>query len=151
MLNEIEEKETLIKENLIKETQEDKKSIRKYLIEETYQMRWEINNLTRTAQLLNERVSMYPTFKPKRIMKIAESYQQKLQGTNDKALQEIYRELINLIIMDNERICLTLNLQKLLGAYEPIHVTVIEIRNHIAQPRQHDKQVFEFADLTVRV
>ena len=28
---------------------------------------------------------------------------------------------------------------------------VIEVRNHLGQPRQHDKQVFEFAELSVRV
>ena len=82
---------------------------------------------------------------------MADSYLQRLKSTDDKELQETYRELIHLITMDNEKICVTFNLQKLLGAYEPIHATVIEIRNHIGQPRQHDKQVFEFAELTVRI
>ena len=151
LLAEIEEKETFIKENLIKEAQEDKKSLRKYLMDETYQARWEVNDITRKAQLLNERISMYPAFKPKRVIKMAESYLQRLKSTNDKELQETYREIIHLITMDNEKICVTFNLQKLLGAYEPIHATVIEVRNHIGQPRQHDKQVFEFAELSVRV
>ena len=151
LLAEIEEKETFIKENLIKEAQEDKKSIRKYLTDETYQARWEVNNVTRKAQLLNERISMYPAFKPKRVIKMADSYLQRLKSTDDKELQETYRELIHLITMDNEQICVTFNLQKLLGAYEPIHATVIEVRNRIGQPRQHSKQVFEFAELTVRI
>ena len=151
LLAEIEEKETFIKENLIKEAQEDKKSLRKYLMDETYQARWEVNDITRKAQLLNERISMYPAFKPKRIIKMADSYMQRLRETDEKSLQETYREIIHLITMDNEKICVTFNLQKLLGAYEPIHATVIEVRNHIGQPRQHDKQVFEFAELSVRV
>ena len=82
---------------------------------------------------------------------MADSYVHSLKSTNDKELQETYREIIHLITMDNEKICVTINLQKLLGAYEPIHATVIEVRNHIGQPRQHDKQVFEFAELSVRV
>ena len=82
---------------------------------------------------------------------MADSYMQRLRETDEKSLQETYREIIHLITMDNEKICVTFNLQKLLGAYEPIHATVIEVRNHIGQPRQHDKQVFEFAELSVRV
>ena len=82
---------------------------------------------------------------------MADSYVQRLRETDEKALQETYREIIHLITMDNEKICVTVNLQKLLGAYEPIHATVIEVRNHIGQPRQHDKQVFDFSALSVQI
>ena len=151
LLTEIEEKESQIKENLIKVTEEDMKALRKYIEQENHQMRWEVNELTRKAQLQNERISMYPAFKPKRIMKMAESYLQRLKSTDDKELQETYREIIHLITMDNNEIRITFNLQRLLDGIEPVHATVIEVRNYIAHPNKHDLQALEFSELKVQI
>ena len=140
-----------IKENLIKEAQEDKKSLRKYLMDETYQARWEVNDITRKAQLLNERISMYPAFKPKRIMRMADTYLQRLTSTDEKVLRETYREIIHLITMDNNEIRITFNLQRLLDGIEPIPATVIETRNYIARPNEHKHQTFEFGELRVQL
>lgn len=71
--------------------------------------------------------------------------------TKYKQLLNRANELVHLITMGNEKIHITFNFQKLIGAHEPIHVTVIEVRNHIAQPRQHDKQIFEFSELSVQL
>lgn len=149
LLQQIKQKESFIQENIIKETQEDKKSIRKYLMDETYQMRWEVSNLARQAQLVNEQISMYPQFKPKRILQVAKSYLKRLRGANCEELQDIYNEIIHLITIDNDNVCITLNLQNLLGAHEPIRLTIIEVRDYIALPRMHSKQALEFSHLTV--
>ncbi len=151
LLAEIEEKERLINENCLKETQEEMKALRKYLEQENHQIRWESNELTRQAELLNERISMYPEFKPKRVMKMADSYLQKLKSTDDKVLQATYREIIHLITMDNNEIRITFNLQRLLDCVEPIPATMIEARNHIAHPNKHDRQILEFSELSVQL
>ena len=144
LLDEIEEKERLINENCLKETEEEMKTLRKYLEQENHQIRWEANELTRQAELLNERISMYPAFKPKRIMRMADTYLQRLTSTDEQVLRATYREIIHHITMDNNEIRITFNLQRLLDGFEPIPATVIEVRNHIAHPNKHDRQSLEF-------
>ncbi|MBO5411686.1 MAG: recombinase family protein [Clostridia bacterium] len=151
LLAKIDEKQAKIKENCLKETQEEMKSLRAYLAEENCAIRWEINELTRSAQLLNERISMYPEFKPKRIIKMAESYLDRIRMTSGKTSQVAYRELIHLITMDNNEIRITFNLQRLLDGIERIPATVIEVRNNIAHPNKHACQALEFCDLKVQI
>ena len=151
LLTKIEEKETKIKENCLKETQEEMKSLRAYLAEENCAMRWEVNELTRSAQLLSERISMYPSFNVQRVTKMANSYRDRITTENGKALQATYREIIRLITMDNGEIRITFNLQRLLNGIEPIPATVIETRNYIARPNEHKHQTFEFGELRVQL
>ena len=84
-------------------------------------------------------------------MKMAESYLQRLKSTDDKELQETYREIIHLVSMDNNEIRITFNLQRLLDGIEPVHATVIEVRNYIAHPNKHDLQALEFSELKVQI
>ncbi len=151
LLEEIEEKERLINENCLKETQEEMKALRTYLEQENHQIRWEANELTRQAELLNERISMYPAFKPKRIMRMADTYLQRLTSTDEQVLRATYREIIHLITMDNNEIRITFNLQRLLDGFEPVPATVIEVRNYIAHPNKHDRQSLEFCELKVQI
>ena len=151
LLAKIEEKETKIKENCLKETQEEMKSLRAYLAEENCAMRWEVNELTRSAQLLSERISMYPSFNVQRVTKMANSYRDRITTENGKALQATYREIIRLITMDNGEIRITFNLQRLLDGIEPIPATVIETRNYIARPNEHKYQTLEFGELRVQL
>ena len=76
-----------------------------------------------------------------------------VSSTNAEYLETyVYRLLTRCLFKkENSQKLITVNLQKLLGAYEPIHATVIEVRNHIGQPRQHDKQVFDFSALSVQI
>ena len=150
-VEQIKEKESKVQDNLIRATEEDMKALRKYIEQDNHQKRWEINELMYKAQLVNERISMYPAFKPKQVIKLMDSYLQRLKSTDDSELKETYRELIHLITMDNGEIRITLNLQRFLDAIEPIHATVIEVRNHIAHPTKHKLQRLEFSELTVQI
>ena len=94
---------------------------------------------------------MYPAFKPKQVMKLMDSYLQRLKSTDDSELKETYRELIHLITMDNNEIRITFNLQRLLDGFEPVPATVIEVRNYIAHPNKHDRQSLEFCELKVQI
>ena len=147
----ISQNQAFIKENEEKAEQEEMKSFRKYIAEQNCQILWEINELQHKQTLVEERQALFPEFKEKRIAKNVKNYIERLNAKSKDELRQAICELIHVIIIDNDKIEITINLHRLLGGTEPMHATIIEKRDYIARTENHHRQTFAFSKLAVRV
>ena len=127
------------------------KSFRKYIAEQNCQILWEISELQHKQTMVEERQALFPEFKGKRIAKNVKNYIERLNAKSKDELRKAICELIHVIIIDNDKIEITINLHRLLGGTEPMHATIIEKRDYIARPENHYRQTFAFSELSVRV
>ena len=149
--NQIAKNQAFIKANEEKAEQEEMKSFRKYIAEQNCQILWEISELKHKQTLIEERQSLFPEFKEKRIARNVKNYVERLNSKAKDDLRETICELVNVIVIDNDKIEITINLHRLLNGIEPMHITVIEKRDYIARPENHYRQTFAFSKLAVRV
>ena len=147
----IKEKERLIKDNKTKMMQDELKTLKKYIEEHNSQLEWEIGELKQDKVLLKERKDLFPEFKIKRIIRNISKYRERLRTTDKVEMRETIFELINTITVNNDNIEFVLNFHRLLNGYEPIHITIIEKRDHIARPENHYLQTFAFSKLSVKL
>ena len=141
--------EEIVESNYRKFDQDSMKSLRKYLEEQNAELRWEISELDHKMNLLEDRMMRFPTFKEKAIRKSVETYIERLKVSDMNLLRNALSDLIHHIVIDNERVKITLCLHRLLGGNEPILATVIEKRDNVAQLINHRKQNLAFASLVV--
>jgi hypothetical protein len=125
------------------------KAMRKYLEEQNSEIRWEISELDHKMNLIEDKIVRFPEFKEKTIKKNVEAYNERLKVRDMSLLRDVLSELIHHIIIDNETVKITFNLQRLLGGNEQILATVIENRDNVAQLRNHRSQNLEFSSLMV--
>ena len=147
----ISQNQAFIQENEEKAEQEEMKSFRKYIAEQNCQILWEISELQHKQTMVEERQALFPEFKGKRIAKNVKNYIERLNAKSKDELRKAICELIHVIIIDNDKIEITINLHRLLGGTEPMHATIIEKRDYIARPENHYRQTFAFSELSVRV
>ena len=148
---EIKEKEKLIKDNKAKMTQDELKTLKKYMEEHNSQLEWEIGELKQDKVLLKERKDLFPEFKIKRIIRNISKYKERLRTTDKDELRETIFELINTITITNENIEFVINFHRLLNGYEPIHISVFERRDNIARQENHYLQSLTFNKLSVKM
>ena len=151
MLDEIDAKEKMIKENVKKSEQDSMKALRKYLSNQNSDLRWEINELKNKIMLHDERINTYPEFKVRTIEQNIKKYVQRLKTEDAIDLRRTFFELIRVIMVDNDTIKTTLNLQRFLNGYEPMLVTITEKRDYIARRENHYRQCFSFAQLQLTI
>lgn len=149
--NQIAKNQAFIKANEEKAEQEEMNSFRKYIAEQNCQILWEISELKHKQTLIEERQSLFPEFKEKRIARNVKNYVERLNSKAKDDLRETICELVNVIVIDNDKIEITINLHRLLNGIEPMHITVIEKRDYIARTENHHRQTFAFSKLVVRV
>ena len=147
----IAQKQRLIKDNESKMTQDELKTLRKYLTEQNCQLKWEIGELEQEKVLVQERKDYYPAFNVKKIRKNASKYRVRLETQDKKELRSTIFELIHSIKISNDTIEFRLNLHRLLDGHEPMQITLIEKRDYIARQENHYLLSYEFEKLTVKL
>ena len=147
----ITELEEIVKSNCGKITEDNMKTMRKYLEEQNAELRWEISELSHKLSLVEEQISHYPPLRKMVISKNILAYKKLLQSTDKNELRNVLFELVHHIVMDNENVSITFNFHRLLSGHEPILATVIEKRQNIAQLIHHRCQKLTFSELHIRI
>ena len=138
-----------IKENEERAEQDEMKAFRKYIAEQNCQIMWETNELQHKQLLIEERLSLFPEFKEKQISQNVKNYTERLKAKSKDNLRKTLCELLHIIVIDNDKIELTINLHRLLNGVEPMRATIIENRDAIARMWCHYRQIFAFPILSL--
>lgn len=147
----ISKNQEFIRENEEKAEQEEMKAFRKYIAEQNCQILWETNELEHKQLLLEERLALFPEFKEKKLSQNVKNYIERLSAKSKDSLRKTLCELLHIIVIDNDKIELTINLHRLINGVEPMRATIIENRDAVARMWCHHRQIFAFSELSVRV
>lgn len=127
------------------------KSIKKYLEEEIAGLQWQLTEVEHKKAVLNEKQYEFPLFSAKTIKSKVKEYRKRMKDRAFNDLQTVYNELLETIIIDNEKVEIQLKTQVLLNSYVPMVVSIFEKRDNVARPENHRNITRSFSLLSIRV
>ena len=148
--NRIEAVDNDIEQTKLEFQNEDHGRLRIYSAEIIATKERERKELTYERQVAEERIIHFPKMNMRTIVRLAQSYRQRLKDNKDNA-RKIWLELINRIVVDNEHIRVVVNVNALLGTNLPITLTILEKRDNVALRNGWKNLPTTFHEITVEI